>query len=68
MLTYTSTALVSLILSFSSVPVANNVDYNAELQPANASQTLEISLTRPPHPPSYRGSGRIRDGAPNYFR
>jgi len=63
MLTYASTALMSLIFSFSSVPVADNVDRSVELQPANASQTLEIALIRSPHSLSHRGSGRIYDKA-----
>ncbi len=59
MLTYTSAALVSLLLSFSSVSAARTADHAVELQPATASQTLDISVARSPRSPSYRGSGRI---------
>jgi hypothetical protein len=61
MLTYTSVALVSLLFSVSTVPVANNADYTVGLQAANASQALEISSLQSPHPLSHRGSGRICD-------
>jgi hypothetical protein len=59
MLTYTSAALVSLLLSFSSVSAAKTADSAVELQPATASQTVDISLARSPRSPSQRGSGRI---------
>ena len=59
MLTYTSAALVSLLLSFSSVSAARTADHAVELQPSTASQTLNIFLARSPHSPFQRGSGRI---------
>jgi hypothetical protein len=59
MLTYTSTALVSLLLSFSSGSFAKIADCAVQLQPAIASQTVEISSVQLPYLLSHRGSGRI---------
>jgi len=59
MLTFTSTALVSLLLSFGSAPVAKPANYAVQLQPATASQTTEISFALSTRPIPHRGSGRI---------
>jgi hypothetical protein len=58
MLTYTSTALVSLLLSFGSASLAKIADCAMQLQPAIASQSVEISSAQSPHSISHRGSGR----------
>lgn len=59
MLTYTSTALVGLLLSFGSISFAKIAESSAQLQPAIASQTVEVSSVESSHPPSHRGSGRV---------
>lgn len=59
MLIYTSTALVSLVFSFSSIPAVKTADYTVALQPTTVFQTTPASLARLPHPLSHRGSGRV---------
>jgi hypothetical protein len=55
MLTYTSTALIGLLLSLT--PVSDRTQQATQLQPVT--QTLEISYTAPSRRVSHRGSGRI---------
>jgi hypothetical protein len=56
MLTYTSTALIGLLLSLTSVS-DSTIPPTAQLQPV--AQTLEISYAAPARRVSHRGSGRI---------
>jgi hypothetical protein len=56
MLTYTSTALIGLLLSLTSVSDSKTIGH-AQLQPAT--QTLEVSYATPSRRVSHRGSGRI---------
>jgi hypothetical protein len=57
MLTYTSTALIGLLLSLTSVSDSKTINSPAQLQ--SAAQTLEISYVVPSRRVSHRGSGRI---------
>jgi hypothetical protein len=65
MLTYTSTALVSLLLSFVSVSTSETAPQALQLQPATTLPTLAVSTIQSTQRLFHRGSGRYDGGMMN---